>query len=158
MVILTEVEDEHFQEHPPAQYDDDEDYTDTESEISNDSDFDAKNESFAERVYALRDMVPPKTRGWIADSASALSSRAWSVMSFSGKSAWVITTSILFLGVPFALSFHEDLQYAAMEQEYNMRQSGGDMLTGGGEEQSTADKVSAALAAEGQSGKVKPAL
>ena len=89
------------------------------------------------------------TRGWIADSASAFSSRAWSVMSFGGKSAWVITTSILFLGVPFALSFHEDLQYAAMEQEYNMRQTGGDMLTGGAEEQSTADKVGAALAAEG---------
>ncbi|KAJ3476743.1 hypothetical protein NLG97_g9026 [Lecanicillium saksenae] len=44
-----------------------------------------------------------------------------------------------------------------MEQEYNMRQQGGDMLTAG-EEQSTADKVSAALAAEGQSGQAKPAL
>ncbi len=29
MVTLTEVEDEHFQEHPGAQYEDDEDYTDT---------------------------------------------------------------------------------------------------------------------------------
>lgn len=129
-----------------------------ESEISNDSDFDAADETFAERLYALRDIVAPKTRSWIADSASTLSNRAWGVMSFGGKSAWVITTSILFLGVPFALSFHEDLQYAAMEQEYNMRQSGGDMLTGGAEDQSTADKVGAALAAEGQSGQAKPAL
>ncbi len=29
MVTLTEVEDEHFQEHAAAQYTDDEDYTDT---------------------------------------------------------------------------------------------------------------------------------
>lgn len=128
-----------------------------ESEISNDSDFDAENETFAERLYALRDIVPPQTRGWISDSVSAVSSRAWSVLSFGGKATWVITTSALFIGVPFALSYNEDLQYAAMEQEFNMRQQGGDMLTAGAEE-STADKVSAALAAEGQSGQAKPAL
>lgn len=29
MVTLTEVEDEHFQEHPGAQYEDDDDYSDT---------------------------------------------------------------------------------------------------------------------------------
>lgn len=98
--------------------------------------------------------MPPKTRGWIADSVSAFSSRAWGVLSFSGKGAWVLTTSALFIGVPFALSFNEDLQYAAMEQEYNMRQSGGDMLTAGAEEQSTADRVGAALG----DGKAKPAL
>lgn len=124
-----------------------------ESEISNDSDFDADDETFAERLYALRDIVPPKTRGWIADSVNAVSSRAWSVLSFGGKGAWVITTSALFFGVPFALSYNEDLQYAAMEQEYNMRQSGGDMLTAGTEE-STADRVGAALG----DGQTKPAL
>ncbi|KAJ6786212.1 hypothetical protein PWT90_10850 [Aphanocladium album] len=158
MVTLTEVEDEHFQEHPGAQYEDDEDYTDTESEISNDSDFDAENETFAERLYALRDIVPPQTRSWISDSVSTVGSRAWSIFSFGSKATWVITTSALFIGVPFALSYNEDLQYAAMEQEYSMRQQGGDMLTAGGEEQSTADKVTAALAAEGQSGQAKPAL
>jgi mitochondrial import receptor subunit TOM22 len=75
---------------------------------------------------------------------SAISSTAWSVLSFSGKGAWVITTSALFFGVPFALSFVEEQQLSAMEQEYNMRQAGSDMLTAGGE-QSTAERVGAAI-------------
>lgn len=115
-----------------------------DSEISNDSDFDGINESFTERLYALRDIVPPTTRGWISSRVSSISNTAWSVLSFSGKGAWVITTSALFFGVPFALSFVEEQQLSAMEQEYNMRQAGSDMLNAGGE-QSTADRVGAAI-------------
>lgn len=156
MVTLTEVEDEHFQNnHPGQEVEEDDDYSDTDSEISNDSDFDAQNETFTERLYALKDIVPPTTRGWISSRVNAVSSSAWSVLSFGGKSAWVITTSALFFGVPFALSFAEDQQLTAMEQEYNMRQTGGDMLTAGSE-QNTADKVGAALGEE--QGKAKPAL
>ncbi len=75
---------------------------------------------------------------------SNISSKAWSVLSFSGKGAWVITTSALFFGVPFALSFAEDQQLTAMEQEYNMRQQGSELLTAGSE-QGTAERVGAAL-------------
>ncbi|CEJ92102.1 Putative Mitochondrial import receptor subunit tom-22 [[Torrubiella] hemipterigena] len=144
MVVLTEVEDEHFQQNPAAEFEDDEDYSDTDSEISNDSDYDPSEETLAERLYALRDIVPPTTRGWISNKVNAISSSAWSVLSFSGKGAWVITTSALFFGVPFALSFVEEQQLAAMEQEYNMRQAGGDLLTAGAE-QSTAERVGAAI-------------
>ncbi|KAJ3526351.1 hypothetical protein NM208_g11233 [Fusarium decemcellulare] len=125
MVTLTEVEDEHFQnpQAGPDAEDDDDDYTDTESEISNESEYDPTEETLAERT---------------------ITGAAWSVLSFSGKGAWVITTSALFFGVPFALSFAEDQQLTAMEQEYNMRQTGGELLTAGSE-QNTADKVGAAL-------------
>ncbi|KAF4469400.1 mitochondrial import receptor subunit tom-22 [Fusarium albosuccineum] len=146
MVTLTEVEDEHFQnpQAGPDAEDDDDDYTDTESEISNESEYDPTEETLAERLYALRDIVPPTTRSWISGKASTITGAAWSVLSFSGKGAWVITTSALFFGVPFALSFAEDQQLTAMEQEYNMRQTGGELLTAGSE-QNTADKVGAAL-------------
>ncbi|KAJ4124215.1 hypothetical protein NW768_009569 [Fusarium equiseti] len=146
MVTLTEVEDEHFQhaQAGPDVEEDDEDYSDTDSEISNDSDYDPSDETLAERLYALRDIVPPTTRSWISGKASSVGNAAWSVLSFSGKGAWVITTSALFFGVPFALSFAEDQQLTAMEQEYNMRQSGSELLTAGSE-QSTADQVGAAL-------------
>ncbi|CAJ0550683.1 hypothetical protein HG530_000661 [Fusarium avenaceum] len=146
MVTLTEVEDEHFQhaQAGPDVEEDDEDYSDTDSEISNESDYDPTEETFTERLYALRDIVPPTTRSWISGKASTVGNAAWSVLSFSGKGAWVITTSALFFGVPFALSFAEDQQLTAMEQEYNMRQSGSELLTAG-TEQSTADQVGAAL-------------
>ncbi|RMJ02291.1 hypothetical protein CDV36_015439 [Fusarium kuroshium] len=146
MVTLTEVEDEHFQhaQAGPDIEDDDEDYTDTDSEISNDSDYDPSEETLAERLYALRDIVPPTTRSWFSNKANAISSATWSVLSFSGKTAWVVTTSALFFGVPFALSFAEDQQLTAMEQEYNMRQTGGELLTAGAEG-NTAEKVGAAL-------------
>lgn len=80
----------------------------------------------------------------MSNHVSSAASTAWSVLSFSGKGAWVITTSALFFGVPFALSFAEDQQLTAMEQEYNMRQTGGELLTAG-TEGSTADKVGVAL-------------
>ncbi|EFZ02897.1 hypothetical protein MHUMG1_00167 [Metarhizium humberi] len=153
MVTLTEVEDEHFQSSQAGPDVDDDDFTDTDSEISNDSDYDPSNETLAERLYALRDIVPPTTRGWISSRVNSISSKAWSVLSFSGKGAWVITTSALFFGVPFALSFAEDQQLTAMEQEYNMRQTGSELLTAGSE-QNTADKVGAALG----DGQAKPSL
>ncbi|KAF3062919.1 Mitochondrial import receptor subunit tom22 [Trichoderma lentiforme] len=146
MVTLTEVEDEHFQHASAADLEED-DFTDTESEISNESDFDPSEETLAERLYALRDIIPPTTRGWVSSRVNAVTSAAWSVLSFGGKGAWVITTSALFLGVPFALSFAEDQQLTAMEQEYNMRQTGSELLTAGSEG-STADQVGAALGPE----------
>ncbi|KAG6078830.1 hypothetical protein E4U16_001409 [Claviceps sp. LM84 group G4] len=143
MVILTEVEDEHFQDSQTGP-DVDDDFTDTDSEISNESDYDPSDETLAERLYALRDIVPPTTRGWISSRFNSISSKAWKVLSFSGKSAWVITTSALFFGIPFALSFAEDQQLSAMEQEFAMRQTGSELLTAG-TEPNTADKVGAAL-------------
>lgn len=115
-----------------------------DSEISNESEFDPSSETLAERLYALRDIIPPTTRGWVSSRVSSVSSKAWNVLSFGGKGAWVITTSALFFGVPFALSFAEDQQLTAMEQEYNMRQQGSELLTAGSE-QGTAEKVGAAL-------------
>ncbi|PHH83435.1 hypothetical protein CDD82_1089 [Ophiocordyceps australis] len=153
MVTLTEVEDEHFQTGQPGPDEDEDDFTDTDSEISNDSDFDPRNETFSERLYALRDIIPPATRGWVSSRVEAFSSRAWSVLSFSGRSAWVITTSALFFGVPFALAFSEDQQIMAMEQEYNMRQSGSELLTAD-TEKDVASKDSTAAADE----KAKPEL
>ncbi|KAH7308076.1 mitochondrial import receptor subunit tom-22 [Stachybotrys elegans] len=153
MVTLTEVEDEHFQSGQPGPNIDDDDFSDTDSEISNDSDFDPTNETLTERLYALRDIIPPSTRGWISSRFNAVTNTTWNVLSFSGKSAWVITTSALFIGVPFALSFSEDQQYAAMEQEYNMRQQGSELMTAGTENPN--EKLAAALDADS---KAKPAL
>ncbi|KAI1469381.1 Tom22-domain-containing protein [Daldinia caldariorum] len=154
MVQLTEVIDEHFQEGQLGP-DEDEDFTDTDSEISTESDYDPSSETLAERLYALRDIIPPHTRTSIANKVNATTSAVSSFFSFSGKSLWVISTSALILGVPWALAWAEEQQVMEMEKEMKMREMGGEILTAGasGPNSSTAQQVGAALDRE-----AKPAL
>ncbi|KAI1376881.1 mitochondrial import translocase, subunit Tom22 [Hypoxylon crocopeplum] len=153
MVQLTEVVDEHFQEGQPGPEADD-DFTDTDSEISTESDYDPANETLAERLYALRDIIPPQTRSSIASKFNATTSAVSSVLSFGGKALWVISTTALILGVPWALSWSEEQQVMEMEKEMKMREMGGEILTAGGNGgSSTAQQVGAALGQE-----AKPSL
>lgn len=155
MVQLTEVEDEHFQ-NQKLDYDE-EDFTDTDSEISTESNYDPTEESLAERLFALRDIVPPTTRGWIWDKVESTTSMMKSTLFFAGRATWAISVSALLVGVPFALAYGEDQNMMAMEQEERMRQLGGELLTGGGapgDEGNTADRVGQQLGTGG----AKPAL
>ncbi|KAI0844956.1 Tom22-domain-containing protein [Daldinia vernicosa] len=155
MVQLTEVVDEHFQEDQPGP-EEDEDYTDTESEISTESDYDPSSETLAERLYALRDIIPPQTRTSIANKVNATTSAVSSFFSFGGKTLWVISTSALILGVPWALAWAEEQQVMEMEKEMKMREMGGEILTAGGAggpSSSTAQQVGAAIDRE-----TKPSL
>lgn len=47
-----------------------------------------------------------------------------------GKALFVISTSALLLGVPWALAFAEEQQYAEMEQEMKSRESGQEVRYG----------------------------
>lgn len=156
MVQLTEVVDEHFKEGQRGpEEDEEEDFTDTDSEISNESDYDPTGESVAERLYALRDIIPPQTRASFANAATATSDTVKSVFSFSGKALWVVATSALVLGVPWALAWAEEQQVMEMEKEMKMREMGGELLTAGdhAEGSTTAQQVGAALGQE-----ARPAL
>ncbi|KAI0182553.1 mitochondrial outer membrane translocase complex, subunit Tom22 [Xylaria flabelliformis] len=148
MVQLQEIVDEHFQEGQAGPEEDDGDYTDTDSEISEESEYDPRDESFFERLYALRDIVPPQTRGYITNTISTAGNAVTSALSFGGKSLWVISSSALLLGIPWALAWAEEQQVLEMEKEMKMREMGGDLLTagtGGQEGSSTAQQVGAAL-------------
>ncbi|KAI1869658.1 uncharacterized protein JN550_005639 [Neoarthrinium moseri] len=90
MVQLTEVVDEHFQEGQIGP-EDDEDYSDTDSEISNESDYDPSDETLGERLYALRDIIPPQTRNSIYNGVNNTTGAVKSVLSFSGKTLWMLT-------------------------------------------------------------------
>ncbi|OAX81810.1 hypothetical protein ACJ72_03852 [Emergomyces africanus] len=130
MVKLQEVEDEHFRE-KPAQHpksgallesdDEDDDFTDTDSEVSTDS-YDGlpDNESLFERIVALKDIIPPQSRHRISSSISSVTSFARSTVSFGGKTLWVLSTSAFLLGVPWALALAEEQQYVQMEREQGM--------------------------------------
>ncbi|KAJ0108651.1 mitochondrial import receptor subunit tom22 [Diaporthe amygdali] len=149
MVQLVEVEDEHFQHVQEGPVEDDGDYTDTDSEISNDSDYDPTQESLAERISALRDIVPPTTRAWFWNKFQTTQRVVKGVIFFAGRSMWSISVSALLIGVPFALCWAEEQQVIAMEQEARMREMGADVLTAGGGEGGTADRVGQALGKEG---------
>lgn len=131
-----------------------------DSEISNDSDYDPRSETLTERLWALRDMVPPTTRAWFFGKYQATQRVVKGVLFFAGRAAWSVSVSALLLGVPFALCWAEEQQMLAMEQEMRQREQGQDLLTasGGGEAgSSTADMLGVALEKDGAV-QAKPAL
>ncbi|KIM96353.1 hypothetical protein OIDMADRAFT_20759 [Oidiodendron maius Zn] len=149
MVELVEVEDESF-ETKQVGPSDDEDYTDTESEISTDDEDNVlEDETLADRISALKDIIPPATRNYISSTIDATTSWIKFGLSFSGKTIFVVSTSALLLGVPWALAFAEEQQMVEMEKEMKMRESGQELLNPG-----TAGALNAQL--NGQA--AKPAL
>ncbi|GMF72841.1 unnamed protein product [Aspergillus oryzae] len=129
MVQLQEVEDEHYAQEKPqvtknnvllASDDEDDDYTDTESEISEDSDIELDGETFYERLSALKDMIPPSARRQVNNTVSSITSFTKSSLMFSGRALWVISTSAFLVGIPFALAYAEEEQYVQMEREQGM--------------------------------------
>ncbi|RAH48280.1 mitochondrial import receptor subunit TOM22 [Aspergillus brunneoviolaceus CBS 621.78] len=131
MVKLTEVEDEHFaQEKPqPSKHnvllasddeEEDDDYTDTESEISTESYEELESETLYDRIYALKDMLPPSARRSLTSTVNTVTSFTKSSVTFSGKALWIISTSAFLLGVPWALAYAEEEQYIQMEREQGM--------------------------------------
>jgi import receptor subunit TOM22 len=77
------------------------------------------------------------------------------VLAFTGRAAWTVSVSALLVGIPYALAVAEEQQNLAIEQEQRMREMGGDVLTGGQSDESTAERVGAAL---GGRAEARPAL
>jgi len=143
MVRLEELEDEHFVYKPETTADgalladDDEDYTDTDSSISDD-DIESRtqpDESLFDRISALRDIVPPKTRARITSATSTIFSAANTTVSYGGKGLWVVATSILLLGIPYALALGEEQQYAEEERQRGMMEQGAQGMMQPGQEE-----------------------
>ncbi|KAA6408721.1 MAG: mitochondrial import subunit Tom22 [Lasallia pustulata] len=138
MVQLEEVEDADLIRLPrPGPIDDDDaDFTDTDSSLSSTSSslpltITTPDESLRDRLLALRDMLPPSTRRRIAASTATFTGYVKSGLLYGGKTLWVVSTSALLLGMPFALAFAEEQQVVEMEKEQRMRELGNEVLTPG---------------------------
>ncbi|CAD6506125.1 BgTH12-07055 [Blumeria graminis f. sp. triticale] len=133
MVELVEVEDESFETKQAGPSDnEDEQYTDTDSEISSDEDEDiSEDETLADRLYALRDIIPPTARSFISNKFETTTNWIKSGFMLGGKTIWVVSTSVLLLGVPWALAFAEEQQMMEMEKEMKMREMGNELLSAG---------------------------
>lgn len=101
----------------------------TESDASDISD--DYEETFADRIAALADIVPPTYRKKLSSAANTTYDWTTSGLSFSGKALWVISTSALLLGIPWALAFSEEQQMQEMERDMRMQQGANEVLTGG---------------------------
>ena len=95
-------------------------------------------------------MIPPTQRRAVSSTLSTANAWLRTGLLYGGKTLWVVSTSALLLGVPWALAFAEEQQMAEMEREMKMQQSAQEVLTGGGQ-------VGQAGAQAGQ-GQVRPAL
>ena len=72
-------------------------------------------------------MVSPATRGYISGKVNAVTGAVGSALSIGGKTLWVISSSALLLGVPWALAWGEEQQVLEMEKEMKMREMGSEV-------------------------------
>ncbi|KAF2867696.1 mitochondrial outer membrane translocase complex, subunit Tom22 [Massariosphaeria phaeospora] len=122
MVKLEEVMDEEFlrpQEGP--QDDDDWDTDDSESDTSSIASV-TPDETLYERIAALQDIIPAQTRRSLNAKVSTATSWFKSGLVMGGKTLWVVSTSALLLGVPWALAYSEEQMIIEQERAEMMQQ------------------------------------
>lgn len=93
----------------------------TESDISS-TDSLQPDETLYERIVALQDMIPASTRRSVSSKISTTSSWIKSGLMMGGKTLWVVSTSALLLGVPWALAYGEEQMIIEQEREALMQQ------------------------------------
>ncbi|KAL9034321.1 MAG: hypothetical protein Q9180_005472 [Flavoplaca navasiana] len=151
MVQLEEVEDQDLVREQPGPYqeEEDDDYTDTGSyflppspsnippkkENSSLSDDDiaslAPSETALDRLYALKDMIPPSTRRSIATTSSNVFSAIKSLSLFSGKGLYIVSTGGLMVFLPYMMAVMEEQQIVEMEREQKAREMGSEIMSPG---------------------------
>lgn len=137
MVELEEVEDAELDRPQPGPINEDDedsaDFTDTDSSISTSSlpPQNTFDETLSERLLALRDMIPPSTRRRISNTSSKIARVITSGALWSGKGIYVLSTSLLMVGIPWALAYLDEQQVLELEREQKARDSAGEVVTPG---------------------------
>ncbi|KAI4266958.1 MAG: hypothetical protein LQ337_008599, partial [Flavoplaca oasis] len=134
MVQLEEVEDQDLVREQPGPYqeEEDDDYTDTDSSLSDEDIASlAPSETALDRLYALKDMVPPSTRRSIATTSSNVFSAIKSLSLFSGKGLYIVSTGGLMVFLPYLMAVMEEQQIVEMEREQKAREMGSEIMSPG---------------------------
>lgn len=82
------------------------------------------DETFYDRLAALKDVVPPATRHSLARRWASLYDGTKTTGRWLGGAAWVVTTSLLLVGLPMALSIEGETMLVAQEKEFERQQQG----------------------------------
>ncbi|KAG8931895.1 mitochondrial import receptor protein [Tulasnella sp. 419] len=91
-----------------------------------------ESESIIERISALVDIIPPKTRSNISEKVSKTFGFLKTSSKVVGNVVWVVTTSALLVGLPLALSLEDEAKIVAQEKELQAQQQGQQMLANPG--------------------------
>ncbi|QRW00014.1 Mitochondrial import receptor subunit Tom22 [Ceratobasidium sp. AG-Ba] len=81
-------------------------------------------ETLAERLAALVDIVPPTTRQALGNKLGSAASVVKRVGKIGGNIIWVVTTSALLVGLPLALALEDEAKIVQQEKEMLAQQQG----------------------------------
>jgi import receptor subunit TOM22 len=87
-------------------------------------------ESLADRITALKDIIPARRRAQISNTLSTGQDWVSTGLTYTGKTLWVVCTSALLLGVPFMLAYADDQQMEEAEQQMKMQQTASEVSFG----------------------------
>ena len=82
------------------------------------------DESFLDRIVALKDIVPPTTRHSISTRVAKTAAFFKRGSKVVGNVVWVITTSALLVGLPLALALEDEAKVVQQEKEMLEQQQG----------------------------------
>jgi import receptor subunit TOM22 len=89
------------------------------------------DESFLDRLAALKDIIPPTTRHDISSRLSNTASWIKRGGKLAGNIVWVVTTSALLVALPLALSLEDEAKIVAQEKEMLEQQQGAQQASPG---------------------------
>lgn len=87
------------------------------------------DESFLDRLAALKDIVPPTTRHSIVSTVAKTASWLRRGGRLVGSVVWVVTTSALLVALPLALSLEDEAKIVAQEKEVIEQQQGAEQVS-----------------------------
>ena len=102
------------------------------SESLSSVDSETVNESFFDRVAALKDMVPPTTRHNISTTIVQTASYVKRGSKIIGNIVWVVTTSALLVALPLSLILEDENKVMSQEKEMLEQQQGAQQVRFGG--------------------------
>src|SRR5579859_1868118 len=121
MVEFEEIKDEHYDNSDGfVDEDSDDDYSDTSSTHSADDDI--ANETILDRIVALKDIIPEHRRLALSRAFSKTVSFGSMATYIGGKAVYIAITSILMLGIPYALAVEEEKAISEQERQMQMAQ------------------------------------
>lgn len=131
MVEFEEIKDEHYDAADDGFEDEDDgsdgEYSDASSEGDQD-DVGIQDESILDRIVALKDIIPAHQRDSIARTLSTVYGVGSMVTFIGGKAAYILISSVLLLGIPYALISDEDKMLSEQERQMQLQQGMSEVL------------------------------